>query len=83
MKQLDIFGNEIDIEDIARRNGNKKFKTMQELHGLTENKTCKNCKHCRAIFMSKTYYKCGLWRLSHSEASDIRLKDKACGKYEE
>lgn len=87
MKNLDLFGNEVEIPDPPR--GRKKTPTMQEMFGTIEGKTCKSCKHCFGYTQSKTWYKCELWlRLAfpghgHSSASDIRLKNPACGKYEE
>lgn len=29
------------------------------------------------------YYKCELWRMSYCSATDIRLKNTACRKFEE
>lgn len=34
-------------------------------------------------YHGKRYYKCQQWFVSRSAATDIRLKNKACGKYEE
>lgn len=81
-KQIDIFGNEIPVEPF-KIGGRKHYKRMQELHGFTEGKTCKTCKHLICHRRSRRWYKCGLWIVSSSQATDIRLKDKACGKYEE
>lgn len=85
--QVDIFGNEIPIDQIPQQKqivGAKKYKTMQQLHGTSEGKTCKTCKHCVAYRHNfKTYYKCDLWIVSSSKATDIRLKNTACKKYEE
>lgn len=85
MKQLDIFGNEIEIKDLpAVKQGRKKFKTMQEKYGEFKGFQCKGCKHCvKYEYHNKVYYKCELWYVSNSEATDIRLKDTACFKYEE
>lgn len=87
--QLDIFGNEVPASELEKqfqehqRKKRKRYKTMQELFGLTRGKTCKTCKHCLKIdYHCKTYYKCELWIISNSEATDIRLKNNACGKYE-
>jgi hypothetical protein len=87
--QLDIFGNEISVTELEKQfqetqqKQRKRYKPMQELYGLTQGKTCKTCKHCLKIdYHCKTYYKCELWVISNSEATDIRLKNNACGKYE-
>ena len=82
--QIDIFGNVIPAENLPQRIGRKKFKTMQQLHDVLEGKTCKTCAHCiRYRYHNKTYYKCELWYVSNSEATDIRLKHVACKKYQE
>lgn len=82
MKQLDIFGNETEVEAPKRKSG-RRYRRMQELHGVMPGKTCKTCKHLYSYRRSRRWYKCGLWIRSASAATDIRLKDTACGKYEE
>lgn len=82
--QLDLFGNVVEAADPQKRIGSRKYKTMQQLHGVLEGKNCKTCTHCvRYRYHNKTYYKCELWYVSNSEATDIRLKTVACKKYEE
>lgn len=81
-KQLDLFGRETEMEEKARTSG-RRYKRMQELHGTIAGKTCKTCKHLCSYTQSRRWYKCGLWINSGSQATDIRLKDTACGKYEE
>lgn len=81
--QVDIFGNEIPVEEVPRlKVGRKKYTTMQERYGTLQGKTCKTCKHLVERKYGKTYYKCDLWVVSSSEATDIRLKNTACKKYE-
>ena len=82
-KQIDIFGNEIPVGDLPKPISGRKYKTMQQLHGVLEGKTCKTCAHCiKCRYHNKTYYKCELWYVSNSEATDIRLKNVACKKFE-
>ena len=78
----DIFGNLSEPPE-PKHDGNR-YKTMQELHGIKEgDDTCKTCKHClRERYHGRTYFKCELWYISNSEATDIRLKNRACNKYE-
>lgn len=85
MKQIDIFGNEVEIEEIpVIKKGRKKYKTMQEQYGELKGFQCKRCKHCiKYEYHSKVYYKCELWFVSNSQATDIRLKNTACKKYKE
>lgn len=81
MDQYDIFGCIVHFEKPSR-----KTKTMHELFGLMPDKKCKTCKHLYARRQSRTWYKCEIWDdyfRGCSEASDIRLKQAACGKYEE
>lgn len=84
MKNINLFGDEVDIPDPPR--GRKKTPTMQEMFGVTEGRTCGECVHCYGYSQSRTWYKCSLWlklcfRGKHSAASDIRLKNPACGKF--
>lgn len=84
-KQIDVFGNEIKIEDIIsqQNKGRPRYRTMQEIYGYNNEQKCKTCKHkIKLIYHGKTYYKCNLWHLSKSSATDIRLKDIACNKWE-
>lgn len=78
----DIFGN-LSVPPEPKHDGNR-YRTMQELYGIKEgNDTCKTCEHClRERYHGRTYFKCELWHISNSEATDIRLKNKACNKYE-
>ena len=78
----DLFGNLSEPPKPERKS--RRYHTMQELHGIKEgNNTCKTCKHClRERYHGRTYYKCELWFISNSAATDIRLKNKACNKYE-
>lgn len=83
MKQLDLFGGETEFEKVCRP---RKTKTMQEMYGITEEKECRTCTHLYCKQWQRNYYKCELWDdffRGSSEASDVRLKSKACGKYAE
>lgn len=79
----DVFGNLTEPPE-PPPTGRAPYKTMQELHGIKEgNDTCKTCKHClKERYHGRTYYKCESWIISNSAATDIRLKNKACNKYE-
>jgi hypothetical protein len=81
IKQIDLFGNEIEIEI---KEHPRKTPTMQEMFGVIPNKQCKTCEHLYARIQSGKWYKCELWDdyfRGCSEASDIRLKNQACKKY--
>lgn len=81
MKQLDIFGNEVTVK--KEFPVGKRYRTMQQMYGIKEGKKCGDCKHCiNCGYHGRSYYKCELWIISHSSATDIRLKNTACNKYE-
>lgn len=80
--QLDIFGNEHKIEDIVVKKS-RKFKTMQQIHGVKQGTKCKDCKHFLIrYYHNKFYFKCELWKISSSSATDIRANQEGCNKYE-
>lgn len=81
-QQIDIFGNEVSVDVIDKKIRQKKYRTMQEMYGELEGKQCRTCKHAVQHRQSKSWYKCELWAQTHSAATDIRLKNTACGKYE-
>lgn len=86
MKNLDLFGNEVDIPD-PPRGGRKKTPTMQEMFGTMPGHECRDCAHHFTHTRARTYHKCEIWlhlcfqNGGHSEASDIRCKETACGKW--
>ena len=80
-KQLDIFGNEVDIDSIqkTKKGGRKPFKRMQEIHGVDHRYKCKQCEYfTRKKHHMRTYLKCSQWIQSHSSATDIKANDEAC-----
>lgn len=57
----------------------RKIDLMHRQFGFGEG-TCGDCVHCHRItYRSKTYRKCGIYGITHSEASDWRKSYKACG----
>lgn len=87
MKQLDIFGNLVDIETIIEEQNKQKKQTIKqkfrEIYGFKNGYKCANCiyLYCR-FHNNRNYYKCEKMGLSHSIATDIRLKDVACNLFE-
>ena len=52
-------------------------------HFGTTDANCKDCKHLiSARWHDKMYHKCELYGLSHSEATDWRVSEKACGLFD-
>jgi len=83
MKQIDIYGNEVEVVDTPIEHKTMKQK-FREKHGFIQGKYCKDCKfHHRFDYHYKYYHKCEKLGMSNSEATDIRLKDIACKLYEE
>ena len=83
--QIDIFGNDVDVQEMLNREAQerKRYKSMQTLYGTKEGYQCKTCKHCEPhYYHGKNYYKCALWHISHSSATDIRVNATACNRYE-
>lgn len=59
-----------------------KIERMYDLFGKTEQlKKCESCDHLVAERANRTYYKCEIYGLSDSEATDFRKSWAACGQY--
>jgi hypothetical protein len=89
MKQLDLFGGEIEVDQLAKEQNKKLIKrptikgTFRKFHGYNKNNKCKDCiYHIVGRYNGKWYHKCEKIGLSNSEATDIRLKDYACDLFE-
>lgn len=85
MKQLDIFGNEIDVEYLFKENETNKSisrtikSKFRSFYGFDERNKCKECAHRVVIhYNNKNFHKCRMMGISSSSATDIRLKDYAC-----
>ena len=84
MKQIDIFGNEVDPVDLLPPPKKTIKEKFREQNGYLCGKICKDCKfHHRFDYHYKHFHKCEKLGISNSEATDIRLKDCACNLYEE
>jgi hypothetical protein len=82
MKQYNIWGGEDEVKPRVEKRGRPKLKTMQESYGTYAGHTCKECQHCLKLdYHDYSYYKCEKWIISHSSATDIRLKNKACNMF--
>lgn len=78
-RQIDLWGNEHALKPTTKGN---RYLRMQEKHGKIEGKTCGTCANCvRYRVGNRSVYKCKSWIISSSAATDIRLKDVACGMY--
>ena len=60
----------------------RKIHAMHRRFGTCGVMRCKTCKHCLCIdHHNRRYYKCELYGVSYSEATDWRLSYPACGAY--
>lgn len=59
----------------------RKIELMHQMFGKIEGKQCLDCSHLCSYTQSRKWYKCEVYGLSSSEASDWRLKYPACGLF--
>lgn len=60
----------------------RKIAAMHKRFGTCGVLRCKDCEHLiGGKYRDRQYYKCELYGLSHSEATDWRLANQACGMY--
>ena len=60
----------------------RKIDAMHKRFGRDEAHKCRDCCHLiSGDYHDRRYHKCGLYGLSHSEATDWRLSYTACGAY--
>lgn len=81
MRQIDLFGNEIDVKDLETTVPKSIRGAFRKMYGFNHKHTCKDCKFLVSKMRDRTYYKCSLMGISASEATDIRLKDVACNAW--
>lgn len=80
IEELNFMKNEKSIIPKRKLTIKQKFRLK---YGYNEKVNCGNCKHCiRINGNNKHYYKCEIIGISSSTATDIRLKDYGCLKYE-
>lgn len=61
----------------------RKIELMHNLYGQIEDKKCSECCHLQSgRYHNTILHKCELYGLTHSEASDWRLKYTACGMFD-
>ena len=60
----------------------RKIHAMHRLYGTCGVMRCKDCNHLICgKYHDRRYYKCELYGISHSEATDWRVSYQACGMY--
>lgn len=84
--QMDIFGNEVPVEQIETKQQlpRETIKSRwRRMYGYDESHRCGDCRYlCKYLSGNFSGYKCNLMGISASEATDIRLKDPACKRWE-
>lgn len=55
---------------------------FRHLFGYDTSHKCKECAHCVGVRANRTHYKCEKMGITHSAATDIRLKDDSCRLFE-
>lgn len=84
MRQLELFGGEAELKTISKTPARETIKSRwRKMYGYLDGKQCKECKYLGSYTANKKWYKCTLMGMSNSSATDIRLKDIACNRYEE
>lgn len=82
-KSLNLFGEMQEVDPVSEpKSKYQRFKSMYHYReGVKGYERCLICNHCLKMeYHNKNYYKCELMGVSHSEASDIRLK-MVCDKF--
>ena len=82
MKQPDLFGG---MTEVIQKTPKSKYQLIKERNKYRRGDIKANCGNCafkvKLTYHSKTYYKCENIGESHSEATDIRLKN-VCNLWE-
>lgn len=82
--QLDIFGNMVPVEEAKT---GKPAETIQsryrKMYGYDEAHRCEECEHLVTVAEEPVHYKCELIGLAASEATDIRLSDISCKRFQQ
>jgi hypothetical protein len=60
----------------------RRLLTMHVRHGAADGQCCKDCRWLVQHDYRRRYYKCLLYGVSSSAATDWRLSYPACGKWE-
>lgn len=66
----------------TRRLANTRLAKMRQTYGRKDDAKCGECANLIAFRQSRTWFKCKVYGVSSSEASDWRKKWPACGKFE-
>lgn len=59
----------------------RKIAAMHRRYGRDDKHLCKDCNHLICREYGRRYYKCEMYGLSKSDATDWRVSYQACGMY--
>lgn len=59
----------------------KPIEAIYRLYGAVDGKTCGECSHIECHRYDKNYYKCSVYGISRSEATDWAKRWTACGMF--
>ena len=81
--QIGLFGDLAKLETIGNAQKETIKSRFRRMYGFDDEHKCGTCKHliCNR-HNNRNYYKCELMGISASEATDIRLHDTACKRWE-
>lgn len=85
-KQLDIFGNEVDvieIQSLPPRSSKTLKSKFRYNYGYKNGFYCRNCKYFEEHQYNRKYFKCRKLGITSSSATDIQKSDIACSLYAE
>ncbi len=57
----------------------RKINLMYQTFGKVDDKMCKDCRYLERHTYQKSYYKCRIYGISASEATDWAMRNVACG----
>lgn len=75
-------GSTLSLQLVSKDWGQANQNPMVRAFGAIRDKKCVSCKHLIKHKLSKTYYKCGLRKMTNGSATDHRAHWIACSKHE-
>lgn len=90
MQQIDIFGNAVEYSKLNEKEDKraivrkqlKRIEYMHAHHGKTRGMKCEYCSQLTSItFCGRRRYKCKMYGVTSSEATDWAKGNEACGRF--
>ena len=82
--QLDIFGNEIPVEQALGQKSKETIKSRwRKMYGFDNGHKCGGCRFCFRITQNDDeHYKCNMMGVSDTAETDINTSDPSCSRWE-